>query len=503
MSKKNLAIFLILLSGFILNVLSVQIVGSSFKLLQGALGASVEQISYVMSASLIAEVIIIPFTGWLSRLLSTRRLFLISLTGFLFASIGCGLANSFLPMVIFRGLQGFFGGAMLPLMTASIYTLFKSRQIPFILSIAATFGVSSFALGPILGGILTESLSWRWMFLYNIPIGIVIMFLAFIFMDLSERDSSLLKDIDYQGIFFLALGLISLLVFIEEGERRDWFESNFIFTMFSIAFVSLSYFLFRELTTKNPVIQLSVFQKRNFSIGCINLTVFSITSYVPMLLLPIYLGEIRNMDPLEIGIIVSTLGIAWMISGPFVGKFLEIFGARLVVVMGCLLIGLGTFSQTKITSEYTFNELFLSQVLKGIGAQFLWIGNQYISLSDIPKKAIYNASSVFNLVLRLTAAICISLASSFFYRWKIKFYSQIGENSLGNSSQLNQNQVNEMFSQNNITVEQKQNLIIQLLSERESILMSLNTIFFYSTWTVLIPIFLMFYIKTDNKNTLY
>ena len=161
--------------GFILNMISVQIVGSSFKYLQAELNASVDQISYVMSASLIAEVIIIPFSGWLARLLSTRYLFLISLGGFLVASVGCALSNNFVSMVIFRGGQGFFGGAMLPLMVTNIYSLFKPREVPFILSIAATLGVSSVALGPILGGFLTEYINWRWMFIYNIPIGIIIL----------------------------------------------------------------------------------------------------------------------------------------------------------------------------------------------------------------------------------------------------------------------------------------------------------------------------------------
>ena len=180
MYRKNLFIFFIFLLGFILNVISVQIVSSSFKELQGALGASIEQVSYVMSASLIAEVIIIPFSGWLAKLLSTRVLFLISISGFVSASLGCALSTNYFFMVLFRGFQGFFGGAMLPIMTASIYTLFD-KKIPFILSIAATFGVSSIALGPILGGFLTQYLDWRWMFLYNIPIGIILFILAFFF----------------------------------------------------------------------------------------------------------------------------------------------------------------------------------------------------------------------------------------------------------------------------------------------------------------------------------
>ena len=153
-----------------------------------------------MSASLIAEVIIIPFTGWLSRLLSTRLLFLISMAGFLTSCLGCALSTNYFFMVIFRGFQGFFGGAMLPIMTYCIYTLFDKEKIPFILSIAATFGISSVALGPILGGFLTQYLDWRWIFFYNIPIGIIIATLGFIFIDLRNKEKNLFTKIDYQGI---------------------------------------------------------------------------------------------------------------------------------------------------------------------------------------------------------------------------------------------------------------------------------------------------------------
>ena len=143
--------------------------------------------------------------------------------------LGCALSDSFLLMTLFRGFQGFFGGAMIPIMMANIYIIFKPKEVPIIISIAATIGVSSIALGPILGGVLTEYLNWRWMFLYNIPIGIIIFILGYLFIDLNQKDKTLIFKIDYKGIFLLAISLISLLIFLEEGERRDWFYSNFIF----------------------------------------------------------------------------------------------------------------------------------------------------------------------------------------------------------------------------------------------------------------------------------
>ena len=491
MYKKNLFIFIIFLSGFILNVISVQIVSSSLKHLQGSLSASVEQISYVMSASLIAEVIIIPFSGWLAKLLSTRILFLISISGFMISCLGCALSSNYFSMVLFRGFQGFFGGAMLPIMTSSIYTLFNKKKIPFILSIAATFGVSSIAFGPILGGFLTEYLNWRWMFLYNIPICVILFSLGFFFIDLSDKEKGLFNKIDYQGIGFLAISLISLLLFVEEGEKRDWFSSNFIIITFYLFLVNFLLFLNREFTTKNPVIDLFIFKDRNFTIGCINVIVFAITLYVPIFMLPIFLGEIKNMDPLNIGLIISTMGIAWMASGPFVGKLLEITGARAIVIFGSLLIGLGTYYQTSITADYTLNELFFSQILKGTGAQFLWIGNQYLSLSAVGINSIHNAAAMFNLVLRLAAAISISFASSLLIKWKTQTLSFIFDNKV-NSSNNN--------LENNIT---NKDLLYYFYSERESLIIALNKISYISMWTILVPIILMFYIKSDKKNILY
>ena len=503
MYRKNLLIFFIFLAGFILNVISVQIVSSSFKELQGALGASVEQISYVMSASLIAEVIIIPFSGWLARLLSTRILFLISIGGFIISCLGCALSLNYFSMVLFRGLQGFFGGAMLPIMTSSIYTLFDKKKIPFILSIAATFGVSSIAVGPILGGVLTQYYDWRWMFLYNIPIGITLFALAYFYVDLSDREKDLFKKIDYQGISYLAICLISLLLFVEEGEKRDWFSSNFILLIFGTFLLSFLLFFKREFTTKNPVIDLNIFTNRNFSIGCVNVIVFAITLYVPIFILPIFLGEIKNMDPLNIGLIISVMGISWMLSGPFVGKILQVTGARTVVIIGSLLIGIGTYLQTFITADYTLNELLFSQILKGIGAQFLWIGNQYLSLSVIRVNSIYNASAMFNLVLRLAAAISIAFASTLLIKWKTQFLSSIVDRGMGLIGNNSFSFGNLFLFNNNLTSIENNNIVFLFYSERESLIMALNKMSYLSMWTVLIPIILMFYIKIDKKNILY
>tara|TARA_B100001248_G_C27383410_1_gene458322 strand:- start:459 stop:1955 length:1497 start_codon:yes stop_codon:yes gene_type:complete len=492
MYKKNLFIFLIILSGFVLNMLSVQIVGSSLKHLQGELNASIEEISYVMSASLITEVIIIPFSGWLIRLLSTRVFFLISLSGFMLSSIGCAISDSFLLMTFFRGLQGLFGGAMIPIMMANIYIMFKPKEVPIILAVAATIGVSSIALGPILGGILTEYINWRWMFLYNIPLGLIILILAYLFIDLKNRDKSLITKIDYQGILLLATSLIALLIFLEEGEEQDWFFSNFIITSFLVFILCLIFFIKRELTIKNPIIDIKIFIKRNFLIGSIICCIFAINIYPPIFLLPLLINEMHHIDPIDIGFIISAMGLGMMIAGPIAGRILKIYGEQPIIVLGSLITGAGTFMQSFITADYVFLDFFPSQMLKGIGTQLLFMGSQYICFSTLKTENVPNASAMYNLTMRLTAAVSIAISSNYFIKFKKQFYSLISD--YNNTVTLNPNAIEENNISNNFLDS------LMLIYERESFIMAFNKISFISFWASVFPILLLLILKNKNYN---
>ena len=491
MNKKKLFIFLIILSGFVLNMLSVQIVGSSLKYLQGELNASIEQISYVMSASLIAEVIIIPFSGWLIRLLSTRTFFLISLSGFIFSSIGCAVSDSFLLMTLFRGLQGIFGGAMIPIMMANIYILFKPKEIPLILSIAATIGVSSIALGPVLGGFLTEYLNWRWMFLYNIPVGIIIFILGYFYIDLKNKDKTLIAKIDYKVIFLLAIALIALLIFLEEGDRRDWFYSNFIFICFFTFVLCLVFFIKRELTINNPVIDIKIFTQKNFLIGAIICCVFAINIYPPIFLMPVLVTKMHHIDPIDIGLIISAMGVGMMIAGPIAGQFIKIYGAKPIIILGSLITGLGTYMQSYITAEFIFLNLLPSQLLKGIGTQLLFMGSQYICFSSLKESKIPNASAMYNLTMRLTAAISISVSSNYLIKFKRQFFLKISD--YNNTETLTLNAL-----ENDKTNSQFLDNLFQLY-ERESFIMAFNKISYICFWTSAIPLFLLLALYIKNK----
>ncbi len=506
MNYKNLGMFLIIQFGFVLNVVSMQIVGSSFRHLQGALNVEIDQISYMMSAYLMAEVVIIPFAGWLSRVISIRVLFLAGLSGFLLASLGCALTNNFYLMVAFRAMQGFTGGSLMPLLFSCIYLLFDKKQIPIILSITATIGVSSIALGPAVGGWMTDMLNWKWMFLYNIPVGIIILVLAYLFLDLRDKEPALLNKIDYLGIILLAVSLLLLLITLEEGAELDWFESSIIRFSSVACFITFTLFFYREFTTKNPVIDLYVFKNRNFTIGCINVLVFAISMYAPIFMLPLFLGEVRGIGPWEIGTMVSVMGLAWMATGPFVSVLLRILGARSIIFIGCIFIFIGTWWMVNMTSEFGFDELFWPQVFRGVGFQLLWIGNQFIAMYYIPKLGIQNAASMFNLILRLGGAISIAVTNIYIDKMQIIYYGEIsntiskGSELLSGTSQKMQGLFHNFPILPNFTPDFKSLLAAEILGQREGFIMAINNITFFIMWFSIIPIILIIICRPTKIN---
>ena len=506
LNYKNLCMFLIILFGFVLNVVSMQIVGSSLRNLQGALNVGLDQVSYVMSAYLIAEVVIIPFAGWLSRLLSIKTLFFIALSGFLMACIGCGLTNNFYLLVTFRIMQGFFGGALMPLMFSCIYILFTPKQLPFALALTATIGWSSIAFGPVIGGFMTEMLSWRWMFLFNLPIGIIILIFAYFFIDLNDKEPELAKRIDYYGIALLAIALLSLLIMLQEGSRLDWLYAAEIRIATIISITCFILFIIRELTTKYPIIDLRIFGDRNFVIGCINVIVFGIIIYAPIFLLPVYLGEVRRIGPWEIGIMVSVMGMASMVIGPFVGILLNFFGPRFLIISGCLFAIIGTWQLSFLTSEFGFEELFLPQVLRGIGSQLLWIGNQYLAMQFVLQAGIQNAASVFNLVLRGGGAVSIAIANIFLEKLSFISYGDIssivsdGPQIISGIKQKMEGLFSSLPMISNLDPNYKTIIAAEMLGQREGFIIAVNNIMFTIVWIALIPIILIPLCKREVKN---
>ena len=426
-SARDIVAFSVMCLGMYLGLTNIQIVNSSFKEIQGGLAAGSDQISWVLTSALIAEVIMLPLSGWLSRMCSTRWLFTTCLGCFSLASAGCANAWNIESMIVFRALQGFSAGALMPLVFAAVYTVFPPHRQATVMTVMSFCMVTSSAAGPVLGGWITDIASWPFMFWISVPTGFALMVASAFLIRIDKSDPSLARNIDFLGISLAATCLLCLLVVLEEGRRQDWFDSRLILTLTLISGISAYLFFWRELTCKHPVVDLRAFKSRNFSVGCFYIFVFGAVLYVPLFLLPLYLAEVRAIDTFQIGTIVVVLGLSMAVSTPIAGLLLRLIHLRWVALIGFSGMAIGTWLQGQLTAEYGFSELVLPQVVRGLASQCCWLSVVTLALGSVPRHEVKNASALFNLLMRLGAAVAIAIGSNQLEDRTLRHYSEIAD----------------------------------------------------------------------------
>jgi DHA2 family multidrug resistance protein len=399
--------------GMFLAVLNIQIVGSSFDQIQAGLAAGRDEVSWVLTSALIAEVIMIPLSGWLSRMMSTRVLFGICSVGFTSASLACASAWDIESMIVFRASQGFFGGAMAPMVFATIFSAFPERYQTILTAIVSFLGTGAVALGPSLGGWISEVLSWHFLFLFNIPFGILAAVLVIGLVDFDRPDWSLAKRVDYPGILLIAVFFMSLLVVLEEGRREDWFDSSMITTLAVVTTVAGIALLWRELTCEYPVVDLRVFGNLNFAMGAFYIAVFGAGLFVPLYLLPLFLARIVGLNTFQIGTWIFVLGVSMMFAGFLVPFLVRYFRRRTIASVGFFLLALGTWFQADLSADTDFVQLLLPQVLRGFATQLCFLSMVGLAIGLLPVEQVKNGTSLFQLTMRLGAAVAVAIANSY------------------------------------------------------------------------------------------
>jgi DHA2 family multidrug resistance protein len=397
--------FFAMVVGMFMAILDIQIVSSSLAEIQAGVSASADEISWVQTSYLIAEVIMIPLSGILARVLSTRWLFVISATGFTFMSLACALAWNIESLIVFRSLQGFLGGAMIPTVFATSFSLFpleKRAGVSVMIGLVATMAPT---LGPTLGGYLTQSLSWHWLFLINVAPGMLVTGLVWTFVKFDKADLSLLKGFDFPGLLFMALFLGTLEYVVEEGPRNDWLEDRAIATGAAVCAVSGIVFFARVLTYHNPIVGLRAFKDRNFAIGCLFSFVIGIGLYGSVYLMPLFLGQIRGLNSLQIGMVMFVTGIFQFASAPIAGIMSKKLDLRVMLGLGLGMFGTGIYLNSILTSQSDFWELFLPQAVRGFSLMMCFIPVNTLALGTLPPAQLKNASGLYNLMRNLGGAI--------------------------------------------------------------------------------------------------
>ena len=329
--------------GMFMAILDIQIVSASLTEIQAGLAASSNEITWVQTAYLIAEVIMIPLSGFLSRALGTRIVFATSAAGFRLASVMCGFSTSINQMILWRAIQGFIGGGMIPTVFATAYIIFPRSRMGLVAPLIGLVATLAPTIGPTVGGYLTDTLSWHWLFFINVVPGILVTIAAVTLIDFDKPDLKLLDRYDWWGLIFMAGFLGGLEYVLEEGPRNDWFGDDSVLLLAWISAISALAFFSRVLTASTPIVDLRAFANRNFALGSLFSFIVGIGLYGLTYLYPLYLAEIRGYDARMIGDTVFVSGVAMFIAAPVAGPLMNVIDPRIMLATGFLSFAVGAW----------------------------------------------------------------------------------------------------------------------------------------------------------------
>jgi len=409
---KSLLPFVVMCFGGFMALLDIQIVASSLQNIGGGLSAAQDEISWVQTAYLIAEIIVIPMSGWLTRVFSTRWLFTASAAGFTVTSMLCGLAWNIDSMILFRALQGALGASMVPTMFTSSFHYFQGPRRVYSAAVIGTIASIAPTLGPVIGGWITDTLDWHWLFYVNLIPGLLITFSVPFLVDIDKADLRLLNQADYLGIVLMAVFLGTLEYVLEEGARWNWFDDFTVKTCAYIAVISGLLFIARSLTFERPVVDLRALTNRNFAVGCFLSFVTGIGIFSTIYLTPLFLGYVRGFSAWQTGLAIFSTGAASLASVPVYIMLAKKFDTRWIMMLGLACFGLSMWSFSFITHDWGSDQLFIPQVLRGFPQVFAVAPSVNLGLGSLPPERLKYASGLFNMMRNLGGAVGIAICGA-------------------------------------------------------------------------------------------
>ncbi|HEY1797924.1 MAG TPA: DHA2 family efflux MFS transporter permease subunit [Stellaceae bacterium] len=400
--------FAVMCVGMFAALLDIQIVASSLQQIGGGLSAAQDDISWVQTAYLIAEICVIPLSGWLTRVFSTRWLFTASAAGFTVVSMLCGLAWNIESMIVFRALQGLLGASMIPTVFTSSFHYFQGPKRAYSAAVVGTIASIAPVLGPVIGGWITDTLDWHWLFYVNLIPGIAVTIAVAMLVDIDKPDLSLLKGADYFGIVLMAVSLGTLEYTLEEGARWNWFDDRTITTCAWIAGVSGVAFIIRSLTYANPVVDFRAFSNRNFAVGCVLSFVSGIGIFSTIYMTPLFLGYVRGFSAWQTGVAIFSTGAASLVGVPVYVMLSKRVDTRWLMMFGLASFGLAMWLFSFITHDWGGDQLLIPQLLRGFPQVFVVAPAVTLGLGSLPMARLKYASGLFNMMRNLGGAVGIA-----------------------------------------------------------------------------------------------
>ena len=401
----------------VLELLDTSIVNVAIPHMMGNLGATLDEIAWVSTGYIVANVIVLPITGWLAAVFGRRRYFAGSIALFVTASFFCGNAHSLASLVFWRIIQGLGGGALLSTSQAILYEVFPREEFGTAMAIFGVGVMVGPTLGPTLGGYITDAFGWPWIFYINIPIGMLALALSLTFVQ-NSRFAQKVERIDYVGLVLLAAGIGTLQTMLERGERLDWFDSSQVTALAVISAVSLIVFVWHELTTDHPVVDLRILQSRQLSVGVVFGAVLGVCLYATVFVLPVYLQSLQGFTAEQTGFVILPGALASAFTMAIMGRQQGKFDARLSILVGVAIFALAMWKHGHFTTESGMSDFFWPLIFRGVGLGLIFVPLTNLALADLPMAKIPNGTGLFNLMRQLGGSVGIALSATLLQRFQ-------------------------------------------------------------------------------------
>lgn len=402
--------------GTFMEVLDTTVVNVSLPHIAGSLSATVDETTWVLTSYLVSNAIVLPMTGWLANQFGRKRILLMSVFGFTIASVACGLAPNLATLIIFRVIQGATGGGLQPLSQAIMLEAFPPEKRGKAMAFWALGIVVAPMLGPVMGGWITDTYSWRWVFYINLPVGIMATIMAQLFVWDPPYIGKRSEVVDYVGMGFLVIGIGSLQVLLDKGQTDDWFSSNFIRTLFVLAIFGLIAFTIRELITKHPIVDLTVFRNRTYATGVFMMTILGFVLYGSTVLLPIWLQTIMGYPALQSGYAMLPRGLGSFLFMPIVGILMGKIEPRKLLIIGLIAAGYSLILLGGLNLNAGYWDIFWPQILQGTAMGLLFVPLTTVTNDAVPVEKMGNATSLFNLMRNIGASVGIASVTTIYAR---------------------------------------------------------------------------------------
>lgn len=475
-SRRDWVAVIAMVLGAFIAILDIQIINSSLAEIQGSLSASLSEGSWISTSYMIAEIVIIPLSAWLASVFSLRRYLLWSTLGFILTSMMCGMAWSLESMIMFRALQGIAVAPLIPLSFSLIKTRLPESQQPLGMALFSFSAVFAPSVGPTIGGWLTENFSWHLIFYINVLPGLLMIFLLAYSLDKEEMRLERLRNADWAGIISLSLGLATLEFVLEEGNRNNWFQSHEITCFAVVAAVSLSAFVYFQLTRPDPLLNLRILKEKQFLMGTLTNCAMGLALYGSVFLLPMYLSGVQNYNALQIGQVMLWLGLPQLLLIPLLPVLMKRVDVRWLCAFGLTLFAVSALMNTFMSIDYSGNQFRLSLLVRAIGQPFVMIPLSVLTTSKLPLRDIPSASSLFNTSRNLSGAIGIAILSTVIDRRSTFHELRIAE-TLSLHNPVSRNYLDQLSSAlPQLTDQQEISLIMQQLT-RDAGIMAFNDAF--------------------------